>query len=107
MRSSLSVYVLAFSVLASVSAQAQTFTEEVVPNNDLCYRVIYKKQVDLVNPQGVLRQAASNEFRTNIVYQQGGVARNVYNPALYEETRTMVSPEYYSMRPTACPRRYR
>ncbi|GJE45208.1 hypothetical protein [Methylobacterium soli] len=107
MRGFLAMAALALSVSATTSALAQSYTEEVVPNNDTCYRVMYKKQVDLVNPQGVLQQPSSNEFRSNIIYQHGGVARNVYNPAIYLETRTVVSPEYYSMRPTGCPRRLR
>lgn len=97
-------------MLFVTAAQAQynpTYTQEVVPQNDACYRVIYHRQVDLVNPQGILRQGPSTTLQQNIIHQRGGFARDAYNPAVYQETRSTLSPEYYSMRPVGCPRRFR
>ncbi|AWN36756.1 hypothetical protein [Methylobacterium radiodurans] len=111
MRRTLYLAIIAGAATLSNAAFAQgydpSYTEQVVPQNDRCYKVRYHRQVDLVNPKGILRETESRDFRKAIIYQRGGFARNAYNPAIYEETRTVLSPEYYSMVPTGCGRRIR
>jgi hypothetical protein len=92
----------AVAVLASSPAWARKNTVDVVPDNKSCFDVTYVPALYQVNTRGKLARKASVEKVYDLVDQVGGTAAIVRHPAIYIETRKLLEPDHYSMRPTAC-----
>lgn len=87
------------SAASSFSAQARIVQEEYQPQNDTCYTVNYRQQIDAVNTRGRLARREYHELEFN---PARGVARSVYTPPVFIETRRVVEPEHYSLSPVRC-----
>ena len=94
--------IVAAALVPSIAA-AETYTVLVTPQNDRCYTINYHQQVDLVNTKAAIVSGPSRAYSYNIIKQVGGTARDVYNPAIYLESRRTIAPEYYSLAPSGCP----
>lgn len=94
--------VAAAAILASGPAFARKNTVEVVPDNKACFDVTYVPALYAVNTRGKLARGESRERVYDIVEQVGGTATYTRHPAIYLETRKLLEPDHYSMRPAAC-----
>jgi hypothetical protein len=88
--------------LAVGAAEARQKTVEVVPQNKTCFDVDYVPALYSVNSRGKLARKAGVQTSYAIVEQVGGTATVTRQPAIYIETRKLVEPDHYTMRPVAC-----
>jgi hypothetical protein len=84
------------------NAQAQTYLESYTPNNDRCFDVTYRQQVDRVNTRGVRIHGPSYQPVPHFASKVGGRIVQQYNAPVFLETRTTVVPEHYSLRRVSC-----
>ena len=88
--------------LAAGAAEARKANVEVTPDNKRCYAIDYVPALYQVNSRGKLMRARGVRRDYAIVDQVGGTASFTTVPAVYMESRRLVEPDHYTMRPTAC-----
>lgn len=75
---------------------------DVIPDNKSCFDVDYVPALYAVNTRGKLVRAPYVDRSYVIVEQVGGKAVFTRQPAVYLETRKLLEPDHYTMRPAGC-----